>query len=74
MSNLLTTQEASERLGVSARRVIALIEAGRFKPVVHSVFPAMDASHASGSGGAQAHALMESSQHVGKIVLNWEAV
>ena len=29
MSNLLTTQEASERLGVSARRVIALIEAGR---------------------------------------------
>lgn len=50
------------------------IEAGRFKPVVHSVFPAMDASHASGSGGSQAHALMESNQHVGKIVLTWETV
>ena len=29
MSNLLTTQEVAERLGVSTRRVIALIEAGR---------------------------------------------
>jgi NADPH2:quinone reductase len=50
------------------------IEAGRIKPVVHSVFPAVDASHASGSGGSRAHALMESNQHVGKIVLTWEAV
>ena len=40
-----------------------LIEAGRIKPVIHSVFPAAQA--------AQAHALMESSQHVGKIVLDW---
>lgn len=50
------------------------IEAERFKPVVHSVFAAVDPSHASGSGGSQAHALMESNQHVGKIVLSWEAV
>ena len=50
------------------------IDAGRFKPVVHSVFPAMDTSHASGSGGSRAHALMESNQHIGKIVLNWESV
>ena len=40
-----------------------LIAAGRIKPVVYQVFPAAQA--------AQAHALMESSAHVGKIVLNW---
>lgn len=40
-----------------------LIEAGRVKPVINRVFPAAQA--------AQAHALMESSQHVGKIVLDW---
>jgi NADPH:quinone reductase len=40
-----------------------LIEAGRIKPVIHQVFPAAQA--------AQAHALMESSTHVGKIVLSW---
>jgi NADPH:quinone reductase len=38
---------------------------GRVKPVVHSVFAPADA--------AQAHALMESNRHVGKIVLNWDA-
>ncbi|SEA53481.1 NAD(P)H-quinone oxidoreductase [Paraburkholderia sartisoli] len=41
------------------------LEAGRIKPVVHRVFPAAQA--------ADAHALMESSTHVGKIVLNWGA-
>lgn len=45
------------------RRVWPLIEAGRIKPVIHQVFPA---AHA-----AQAHGLMESSTHVGKIVLSW---
>jgi len=54
--------------GVLARalreRVWPLIEAGRIKPVVHQVFPAAEA--------AAAHALMESSTHVGKIVLNWK--
>jgi NADPH:quinone reductase len=44
-------------------RVWPLIEAGQVKPVIHSVFPATQA--------AQAHALMESSVHVGKIVLDW---
>ena len=42
-----------------------LIAAGRIKPVIHQVFPAAQA--------AQAHALMESSAHVGKIVLDWQA-
>jgi putative PIG3 family NAD(P)H quinone oxidoreductase len=46
-------------------RVWPLLEAGRIKPVVHSIFAAADAS--------KAHALMETNQHVGKIVLNWRA-
>lgn len=44
-------------------RVWPLLAAGKVTPVVHSVFPAAQA--------AQAHALMESNQHVGKIVLTW---
>lgn len=44
-------------------RVWPLVEAGRVKPVIHQVFPAAKA--------ADAHALMESSTHVGKIVLTW---
>ena len=44
-------------------RVWPLIASGRIRPVLHSVLPAVDA--------AQAHALMESNQHVGKIVLTW---
>ncbi len=44
-------------------RVWPLIEAGRVRPVIHQVFPAAKA--------AEAHALMESSTHVGKIVLAW---
>ena len=39
------------------------LEAGRVKPVIHQVFAAARA--------ADAHALMESSAHVGKIVLTW---
>ncbi len=44
-------------------RVWPLIESGRVRPVIHQVFPAAQA--------AEAHALMESSTHVGKIVLAW---
>jgi len=44
-------------------KVWPLIEAGRVKPVIERVFDARDA--------AAAHALMESSQHVGKIALRW---
>jgi len=45
------------------KNVWPLIERGSIKPVIHSTFAAPDA--------AQAHALMESNQHVGKIVLTW---
>jgi NADPH:quinone reductase-like Zn-dependent oxidoreductase len=44
-------------------RVWPLIESGAIRPVLHARFAAAEA--------AQAHALMESSQHVGKIVLTW---
>lgn len=47
------------------------IESGRIKPVIHSVFAALQAGAGLPSGAAQAHALMESNQHVGKIVLTW---
>lgn len=40
-----------------------LLESGAIKPVIHATFPAAEA--------AKAHALMESNQHVGKIVLTW---
>ena len=42
-------------------RVWPLLAAGRVKPLIHATFPLREA--------AAAHALMESSQHIGKIVL-----
>ena len=47
------------------------LEQGRVKPVVHSVFPALAAADGLPSGAARAHALMESGQLVGKVVLDW---
>ncbi|MFL6716526.1 MAG: NAD(P)H-quinone oxidoreductase [Burkholderiaceae bacterium] len=43
------------------QNVWPLLESGRIKPVIYKTFPLADA--------AQAHTLMESSTHVGKIVL-----
>ena len=42
-------------------KVWPLIEAGRIKPLIFKTFPL--------SGAADAHALMESSTHIGKIML-----
>src|SRR5690606_16857516 len=42
-------------------RVWPLLEAGTVKPILHRTFPLAEA--------AEAHALMESSEHIGKIVL-----
>ncbi|MEO8145268.1 MAG: NAD(P)H-quinone oxidoreductase [Betaproteobacteria bacterium] len=42
-------------------RIWPLIEAGKIKPVIYKTFPLAQAS--------EAHKLMESSQHIGKIVL-----
>jgi NADPH:quinone reductase-like Zn-dependent oxidoreductase len=38
-----------------------LLEAGKFKPIIHQTFPL--------AGAAGAHALMETSSHIGKIIL-----
>jgi len=48
-------------------KVWPLLESGAIKPVIHSTF----AAEGEPSGAAQAHALMESNQHIGKIVLTW---
>ncbi len=47
-------------------KVWPLLESGAIKPVIHSTFAAGDA--------AKAHTLMESNQHIGKIVLTWDAL
>ncbi|HWD89975.1 MAG TPA: NAD(P)H-quinone oxidoreductase [Mucilaginibacter sp.] len=41
-----------------------LLASGEIKPIINAVFPAKDA--------AKAHELMESSEHIGKIVLSFE--
>lgn len=46
-------------------KVWPLLAARQVKPVIHTVLPAAQA--------AEAHALMESNQHIGKIVLDWAA-
>jgi NADPH2:quinone reductase len=47
-------------------QVWPLIEDGRIKPVIYVTFDA-----ASADGAVRAHQLMESNQHIGKIVLTW---
>jgi len=55
-----------------------LIASGAIKPVIFKTFDALGDAALSGadgdnrSGAAQAHALMESNQHIGKIVLTWK--
>jgi NADPH2:quinone reductase len=44
-------------------KVWPLLEDGRLRPVIDQVFAAADV--------AQAHALMESSKHIGKLMLRW---
>jgi len=43
------------------KNIWPLLAAGRARPVIHATFPLAEA--------AAAHALMESSNHIGKIVL-----
>jgi NADPH:quinone reductase len=52
------------------QKVWPLLASGAVKPVIHSVFDAV--GDAGGSGAAKAHTLMESNQHIGKIVLTWK--
>lgn len=50
-------------------RVWPHLESGAIRPVIFRAISAFDAG--SLSGAAQAHTLMESNQHVGKIILKW---
>ena len=52
-------------------RVWPWLEDGTVRPVIHSVFAATEAGDGLPSGAARAHALMQSNQHIGKIVLTW---
>jgi NADPH2:quinone reductase len=51
----------AEIAGALLKKVWPLLEAGKVSPVIHRVFPLKDARHA--------HEMMESSQHIGKLVL-----
>jgi putative PIG3 family NAD(P)H quinone oxidoreductase len=56
-----SVEEKGQIAAALAREVWPLIEAGRVKPILYKTFPLADA--------AAAHRLMESSEHIGKIVL-----
>jgi NADPH:quinone reductase-like Zn-dependent oxidoreductase len=56
-----TVEEKGEIASALTREVWPLLERGTVKPIVHTVFPLAQAS--------DAHRLMESSEHIGKIVL-----
>ena len=56
--------EFKSAIAVALRTTVwPLLTSGAIKPVIHSTFAAGDA--------AKAHELMESNQHIGKIVLTW---
>jgi putative PIG3 family NAD(P)H quinone oxidoreductase len=60
----LRPQTVSEKARIATdveRNVLPLLESGRIRPIIHETFP-LDAAPA-------AHELMESSRHMGKIVL-----
>ena len=50
------------------KTVWPLLENGAIKPVIHTVF-----STSQTNAAEQAHGLMESNQHVGKLVLDWQS-
>jgi NADPH2:quinone reductase len=58
-----TTDYKASVAAALRQRVWPLFGAGRIKPAIFKTFPAAQAG--------EAHALMESSRHVGKIVLTW---
>lgn len=55
------------------KNIWPLIENGSIAPVIHSRFPALQAEGDLLSGAARAHAVMETSQHIGKLVVSWSA-
>lgn len=64
MGSTLRPQTVQEKEAIAAElkaHVYPLIEAGKVRPTIHKTFPLAEA--------AEAHALMESSTHIGKIML-----
>ncbi|BDI30243.1 NAD(P)H quinone oxidoreductase [Capsulimonas corticalis] len=64
----LRTRSVAEKGAIAAElrdKVWPLLESGAVKPLVYRTFPLAEA--------AQAHLLMESSEHIGKIVLTMDA-
>jgi NADPH2:quinone reductase len=64
----LRPQSVAEKARIAAdveRNVLPLLESGEVRPIIHATFP-LDAA-------AAAHELMESSRHMGKIVLTTTA-
>ncbi|MFA6187626.1 MAG: NAD(P)H-quinone oxidoreductase [Phycisphaerae bacterium] len=60
----LRARDDAFKAGIAGKlleKVWPLLESGKIKPVIHSTFALTDA--------AKAHQLMESSQHIGKIIL-----
>ena len=60
----LRPQSVAEKTAIAdeiANKVIPLLDSGQVRPIIHTTFPLAEA--------AAAHELMESSQHMGKIVL-----
>ena len=65
--SVLRPRTAEQKAAIAravVERVWPLVESGAVRPLIHSTFPLDDAS--------SAHALMESSEHIGKIVLELE--
>jgi NADPH2:quinone reductase len=64
--SMLRAREAEFKAAIARNLeniVWPLLASGKIKPVVHEIFPANKA--------AEAHTLMESSGHTGKIILSW---
>jgi putative PIG3 family NAD(P)H quinone oxidoreductase len=59
-----TVEQKAEIAAELREKVWPLIEAGKVKPLIHKTFPLAEA--------AAAHALMETSTHIGKILLTCE--
>jgi NADPH2:quinone reductase len=65
--SMLRSREVAFKAAIArslTEHVWPLLESGKIKPVIHQVFKSHEA--------ALAHQLMESSEHIGKIVLNFE--
>ena len=67
--SMLRSREISFKAAIAQnleKNIWPLLKSGKIKPIIYKVFPADQA--------AAAHRLMESSEHIGKIVLDFEAI